>query len=85
MLSTRARRRRSERTDAGARESGEWNRATSAERLAAMLADPKLKFTLVPQNVVKFVRFKARIGNVRTPPESWKDLFFPEIHDLPGS
>jgi len=61
------------------------DRTTSVERLAAMLGDPKLKFTLVPQNVVKFVQFKARIGNVRTPPESWKDLFFPEIHDLPGS
>jgi NitT/TauT family transport system substrate-binding protein len=61
------------------------DRTMSVERLAAMLADPKLHFTLVPQNVMKFVQFKARIGNVRTPPDSWKDLFFPEIHDLPGS
>lgn len=61
------------------------DRSTSVERLAAMLAEPQLHFTLVPQNVVKFVQFKTRIGNVRTAPESWKDLFFPEIHDLPGS
>jgi NitT/TauT family transport system substrate-binding protein len=61
------------------------DRTTSVDRLAAMLTDPQLRFTLVPQNVMKFVQFKARIGNVRTPPGSWKDLFFPEIHDLPGS
>lgn len=50
-----------------------------------MLAEPQLRFTLVPRNVMTFVLFKARIGSVRTAPGSWTDLFFPEIHDLPGS
>jgi NitT/TauT family transport system substrate-binding protein len=61
------------------------DRTISVDRLAVMLADPQLQFTLVPQNVVKFVQFKVRIGSVRTLPESWKDLFFPDVHDLPGS
>jgi NitT/TauT family transport system substrate-binding protein len=61
------------------------DRKTSLDDLTGMLADPQLRFTLVPENVVKFASFKVRIGAVRNPPESWKDLFFPDIHDLPGS
>ena len=55
------------------------------DELVAILADPQLRFALTPGNVMTFVAFKARIGNVRTMPGSWKDLFFPEIHALPGS
>jgi NitT/TauT family transport system substrate-binding protein len=61
------------------------DRTMSVDQLAEMIGKPGLVFTLVPQNVMKFVQFKARIGNVRNPPASWRDLFFPEIHDLPGS
>jgi hypothetical protein len=25
------------------------------------------------------------IGTIRTRPASWTDMFFPDIHDLPGS
>jgi NitT/TauT family transport system substrate-binding protein len=61
------------------------DRSTSAEDLAKILADPQLRFTLTPQNVLKFAAFKSRIGNIRTKPDSWKDLFFPDIYALPGS
>jgi len=62
---------------------GEKN--TSVEGLARMLADPQLRFTLTPENVLRFASFRARTGVIKTKPESWKDLFFPDIHDLPGS
>jgi NitT/TauT family transport system substrate-binding protein len=61
------------------------DKSKSVEELAAMLADPQLSFTLIPQNVVKFAAFKARIGTIKVKPESWKELFFPDIFDLPGS
>lgn len=61
------------------------DKSTSAEDLAKMLADPQLHFTLAPQNVVKFAAFKARIGNIKSTPDSWKDLFFPDIYAMPGS
>jgi len=25
-----------------------------------------------------------KIGSIKTKPSSWKDLFFPEVHNLPG-
>jgi NitT/TauT family transport system substrate-binding protein len=61
------------------------DKSTSVEDLAKMLSDPQLHFTLTPQNVVKFAAFKARIGSIKTAPDSWKDLFFPDIYALPGS
>lgn len=61
------------------------DKSTSVEDLARMLADPQLRFTLTPENTVKFASFKARIGNIKTRPDSWKDLFFSDIHALPGS
>jgi NitT/TauT family transport system substrate-binding protein len=60
-------------------------RTMTADELVALLGIPDISFTLVPQNVVKFAAFKAQIGNVSGRPDTWKDLFFPEIHALPGS
>jgi hypothetical protein len=27
----------------------------------------------------------ARVGSIRKAPDSWKDLFFADVHNLPGS
>jgi NitT/TauT family transport system substrate-binding protein len=32
-----------------------------------------------------FADFMHRVGRIATKPESWKDLFFADIHDQPGS
>jgi NitT/TauT family transport system substrate-binding protein len=61
------------------------DKSTSVDDLARLLADPQLRFTLTPENVVKFAAFKARTGNIKVAPDSWKDLFFPDIYPLRGS
>ncbi len=61
------------------------DRSKSADELAKMLADPQLRFTLTPENVLKFTAFKSRNGTIKARPESWKELFFPEIHPAAGS
>ena len=60
------------------------DKATVAEILA-MLNDPNIVFTTTPQNVMKYVDFMAKIGSVKVKPDSWKDLFFPNIHGASGS
>jgi NitT/TauT family transport system substrate-binding protein len=50
-----------------------------------VLNDPQLKFTLTPQSTVKYADFMHQVGSIKVKPQSWKDLFFPEVHDLPGS
>ena len=53
--------------------------------LSALMATKDLEFTKVPSNVGKMVDFMQRVGLVKAKPASWKDLFFPEAHSLPGS
>ena len=49
-----------------------------------MINDKDYAFTLSPEKVFKTARFMATVGSLKDAPENWKDLFFPEIHDLPG-
>ena len=55
------------------------------DELVAVLEDPDIAFTTTPQNVKKYADFMHDTGSIRHRPESWKDMFFPEIHSAPGS
>ena len=44
-----------------------------------------IEFTKVPSRVGKMVEFLHSIGSVKNKPASWKDLFFQEAQELPGS
>jgi NitT/TauT family transport system substrate-binding protein len=44
-----------------------------------------VKWTLTPENTMKYASFMAEVGSIKTAPKSWRDLFFPEIAELPGS
>lgn len=57
----------------------------SVEELLEVIADPAVKFTTTPENVMKYAEFMQRTGTLKTLPASWKDLFFQEIHGAPGS
>jgi NitT/TauT family transport system substrate-binding protein len=53
--------------------------------LVALMADPQIKFTMTPEGMVAFADFKQGIGTIEHKPASWKEMFFPNVHDLPGS
>ena len=57
----------------------------SVADILAMLNDPNIVFTTTPQNVMKYVDFMYKVGAIKTKPDSWKDLFFPNAQALPGS
>ncbi|SDR07096.1 NitT/TauT family transport system substrate-binding protein [Rhizobiales bacterium GAS191] len=46
---------------------------------------PENEWTMTPKKITVYADFMARTGLLAAKPASWKDLFFPEIHDLPGS
>ena len=50
-----------------------------------MLNDPQFQFSATPRNVMTMTGFMHRIDRLKTRPDSWKELFFPEAHALPGS
>ena len=55
------------------------------EEILEVLNDPSVKFTTAPQNIMKYAVFMQEIGSISKRPGSWKDLFFQEIQDGPGS
>ena len=57
----------------------------SLDEIVASLNDPKNVITMVPQNTLKYAQFMHEIGSLKNRANSWKDLFFPDIYDLPGS
>jgi NitT/TauT family transport system substrate-binding protein len=58
---------------------------TSVEDLVAMLNDPKIAFRLQPSATYPVAEFLSRTGRAKNKPATWKDLFFPIAHGLPGS
>jgi len=57
----------------------------SVDELVEVLGDPDIRFTTTPENVEKYADFMLSIGSIENRPGSWRDLFFPEIHGMPGS
>lgn len=53
--------------------------------IVKMMNDPQIVYTTTPQSVMKYVGFMGKIGSIKVKPESWKDMFFPNVHALPGS
>jgi NitT/TauT family transport system substrate-binding protein len=57
----------------------------TVDNILRMMNDPQIVFTTTPQNVMKYADFMAKTGAIKVKPESWKELFFPNVHTMPGS
>jgi len=57
----------------------------SLDEILAVLNDPDIRFTTTPESVMKYAEFMNSTHSIEHAPMSWKDLFFPEIHDKAGS
>ncbi|HWB50780.1 MAG TPA: hypothetical protein VG651_16850 [Stellaceae bacterium] len=55
------------------------------EELTDMLGDPDSGFSPAPAGILRLVTFLHRIGRIKHSPDSWQQLFFPEIYQQPGS
>lgn len=52
----------------------------SADDVTALISVPGFDFTKTPKKTFEFASFMHRVGTLKSKPESWKDLFFPEAH-----
>jgi len=50
-----------------------------------IIAGAQARWTMAPENTMKYADFMASVGTLKVKPESWKDYFFPDIYDLNGS
>jgi NitT/TauT family transport system substrate-binding protein len=55
------------------------------DKVTAVISGPQVKWTMTPLATMKYAAFMHSVGSLKEAPKSWKDLFFPEVHDLNGS
>ena len=53
--------------------------------LLKIMEDPQVHYTLAPERILPYAQFMHKVGIIKHEPKSWKDLFFPEVYDQPGS
>jgi len=44
-----------------------------------------VRFTTSPENVMTYANFMADVGSIKARPKAWQEMFFPEIHAVPGN
>lgn len=57
----------------------------SVEDLSDMIGDPDLGYATAPVGVKRIADFLQKTGRLKHRPASWKELFFSEAQNLPGS
>lgn len=58
---------------------------STPEFIKSMIEDPQIDFELTPKGMGRYADFMHKVKILREKPADWKELFFPEIHHLPGS
>jgi NitT/TauT family transport system substrate-binding protein len=61
------------------------DKRSTVEEIVGLLNDPTIQFTQVPLKTMQYAEFMNQVGSIKVKPATWKDLFFPEVHDMPGS
>jgi NitT/TauT family transport system substrate-binding protein len=53
-----------------------------AERIIRL---PENEWTMVPKKIMDYADYMSRVGMLPVKPSSWRDVYFEESHQLPGS
>ena len=57
----------------------------TVDKVAEIAAGKQVRWTMAPENTMKYADFMHAVGSIKVKPANWQDLFFPEVHGLPGS
>lgn len=57
------------------------------EEILAQFKDPEIEFTIVPQNIQKYMDFMHEVDpkNIKNKAKDWKEMCFPNLHEAKGS
>ena len=58
---------------------------SGVDAIDKMLNDPEIRITMTPEQTLPIASFMSKTGTLKGKADSWKDLYFPELHGLPGS
>jgi NitT/TauT family transport system substrate-binding protein len=56
--------------------------SAEAERIIRL---PENEWTMVPKKVMAYAQFMSRVGMLAIRPARWQDVFFDDVHKLPGN
>ena len=59
-------------------------RSTQAE-MVKFISDKDNIWTTMPQQTMTFANFMHKVGTMKRVPDSWKDMYMPECHELAGT
>jgi NitT/TauT family transport system substrate-binding protein len=59
-------------------------RSPQAE-MVKFISDPDNIWTTMPQQTMTFANFMHKVGTMKRLPNSWKDMYMPECHELAGT
>ena len=57
----------------------------TVDKVAEIASGKDVRWTMAPENTMQYAQFMHMVGSIKVQPASWKELFFPELHALPGS
>jgi NitT/TauT family transport system substrate-binding protein len=57
----------------------------SVDEVVAMIKAPNVVYSTTPNATMVFANFMYKTGLIKTQPTSWKEFFFPVVHNLPGT
>jgi len=55
------------------------------DMVGKIVAGPQVRWTMTPENTMKYADFMSEVGTLKTKASSWREYFFPEIYDEKGS
>jgi NitT/TauT family transport system substrate-binding protein len=55
------------------------------DELVEMISKPNTVYGPVPHATMQFAEYMAKTGLLKSKPASWKEIFFSDVHQLPGS
>ena len=57
----------------------------SVDEVVAMIKAPNVVYSTTPNATMVFANFMFKTGLIKTRPATWKEFFFPVVHNLPGT
>jgi len=57
----------------------------TVDEVVAMIKAPNVVYSTTPNATMVFADFMVKTGLIKTRPASWKEFFFPVVHNLPGT
>jgi len=59
-------------------------KSTVAE-IQEILEDPEVRYGTTPERVMPVADFMSKVGAIKRKAGDWKELYYPELHSLPGN